>query len=227
LILINLIEKKLDREWEDFYNQKGPFDTEASFSNLVDIMKLLKEQGVVTFIIFGTLLGFVRNGELIKHDKDVDIGFFDNDLMKLINSHHKLMDAGFRLLREDYNSELISYERGGQYVDLYKFSHHSERPVNASFAFYFPGGCINPINTLKVNSEIIYLPHRSKYLLRKLYGLFYFIEIKDNHYPNNKFLLKIINYSKMMFPRLYKSSKVNKIKKILLNIFYKIKKVKF
>jgi len=60
--------KKYDTE------EKGIFDYGAAEITLKDANRILKAKGLKPFIAAGTLLGYARDGEILKHDKDVDIG---------------------------------------------------------------------------------------------------------------------------------------------------------
>jgi hypothetical protein len=212
-------KETLASEWNSFYEEKKSFDTNIAFENLVDLMNVLTDSRVPSFIMFGTLLGIVRNGTIIKHDSDVDIGYFDNDLNNLISAHKKLISKGFRLLREFDYSELRTYERNGEYVDLYKFSSLDQRPVNFGLSVYFPKYSILPLKTKIIQKHVIYVPNKSSFVLKNIYGFFYFIEKKNSHYPQNKLLIKTHNLLFRFFPnldnsRIYKTLKMQ-IKKFI------------
>jgi len=211
-------KETLASEWNSFYKEKKSFDTNIAFVNLVDLMNVLTDSKVTSFVIFGTLLGIVRNGTIIKHDSDVDIGFFDKDINNLIKAHQKLIQLGFRLLREYESSELLTYERNGEYVDLYKFSFLGQRPISTGLRIYFPSNKILPVRTKIIQDQVIYLPNKYKQILRKIYGLFYYIEKENSHYPNNKFLVKIKVFLAKIFPNLEKT-------KIYLTLKSRLKKI--
>jgi len=50
------------------------FDILAAEGTLISINKALKKRGLKPFLMSGTLLGYAREGNLLPHDKDVDIG---------------------------------------------------------------------------------------------------------------------------------------------------------
>ena len=56
---------------------KEPFSQEAALRTLREIGAVLDAHGVAFFLAAGTLLGFVRNGGPLAHDRDVDIGIFE------------------------------------------------------------------------------------------------------------------------------------------------------
>ncbi|WP_197434715.1 tetratricopeptide repeat protein [Agrobacterium vitis] len=53
------------------------FDTELAKRALLEIKETLDKAGVEFFLVAGTLLGFVREGNFLGHDKDIDLGIFD------------------------------------------------------------------------------------------------------------------------------------------------------
>jgi hypothetical protein len=53
---------------------------------LVDLKKSLDASGIPMFLISGTLLGCVREGRLLGHDKDIDVGIWDDVPMEKIHA---------------------------------------------------------------------------------------------------------------------------------------------
>ena len=51
-------------------------DKQKAISNLKDSINCLNKNGLGYFIIDGTLLGAIREGDFIAHDTDIDIGVF-------------------------------------------------------------------------------------------------------------------------------------------------------
>lgn len=50
------------------------FDIKNAEDTLLTVNKLLRKKGLKPFLMSGTLLGFAREGGLLPHDKDIDIG---------------------------------------------------------------------------------------------------------------------------------------------------------
>ena len=73
-------------------NRKKPssFSTKNAEIALKDFNFLLKTKNIDMFLVSGTLLGCIREGKLLGHDKDVDVGVWDNtpneELLDLIKT---------------------------------------------------------------------------------------------------------------------------------------------
>ncbi len=66
------------KDYSDVKNDKNPekskFDVELAGESLKSINKILRERGLQPFLMSGVLLGYHREGALLAHDKDIDIG---------------------------------------------------------------------------------------------------------------------------------------------------------
>lgn len=50
------------------------FDPETAGRALIDLQQVLDASGQKVFLVSGTLLGYARDGRLLPHDKDIDVG---------------------------------------------------------------------------------------------------------------------------------------------------------
>lgn len=50
------------------------FDVKKASRALSDLTRMANEKGTPVFLVSGTLLGYVREGQLLAHDKDIDVG---------------------------------------------------------------------------------------------------------------------------------------------------------
>lgn len=55
---------------------KPYMSTEKAAATLLDLKKSLQAANAPFFLIFGTLLGIYRGGDILPHDKDLDVGLF-------------------------------------------------------------------------------------------------------------------------------------------------------
>ena len=88
--------------------------------NLLVIRDILEKTDIRWGLIFGTLLGAIREKNFIKHDEDVDIYIFKEDEQKLIDLLWELKNRGFNVVRFANNS-LLSIVRNNEYIDFYLF----------------------------------------------------------------------------------------------------------
>jgi len=106
------------------YKQNRRFLKNASVV-LSDISHIFKELNIQYWLEFGTLLGAIREKDLIKHDLDIDLGLFLKDYSEEIEEVFKKygfikvsqisIDNGVYGLEE-------SYESKGVIVDLFYFT---------------------------------------------------------------------------------------------------------
>lgn len=54
--------------------KKHVFDVDAASESLKTVNRLLRERGLQPFMMSGVLLGYLREGQLLPHDKDLDLG---------------------------------------------------------------------------------------------------------------------------------------------------------
>lgn len=104
---------------------KHPSDMEVFKDNLLVVKDVMGEFNIPFFLMFGTLLGAVRDKEFIKHDKDIDLGFFREDKTDFYKVILELKKYDFRLLRTDHTDNLISVIRDDEYIDFCFFD-----PIN-------------------------------------------------------------------------------------------------
>lgn len=93
--------------------------------NLLDAKRVLDDNGLYFGLIFGTLLGAVREHDFIAHDEDIDLFILKEDEENFKVILFMLQDIGFKLIRYDRRG-LYSIERNGEYIDFYIFSEFSK-----------------------------------------------------------------------------------------------------
>lgn len=101
LLLERLKKHQIDQSSEEFIsdaipeaaalvlsqNKKPNFDVDSAGQALRDLQVSLAAEGITPFLVSGTLLGYAREGALLSHDKDVDVGVFENtDSYALVNA---------------------------------------------------------------------------------------------------------------------------------------------
>lgn len=96
------------------------FLPDAAMTALADICRILNENGMDWFLAAGTLLGIVRNGALLPHDRDVDIGVFRDpahgpDFATVMRSHRDLMMPNAARPRDRY----FGFTHRGIAIDIF------------------------------------------------------------------------------------------------------------
>ena len=112
----------------------------TAIQNLIIISGILKRNGVKYWLTDGTLLGLIRNGDFISHDKDTDIGVdfktFTPKCFMELKKRFKII----HILGYTEDSLEISLMRGGVKTDLFFFylknSTDKNRPIYYHSAFY-------------------------------------------------------------------------------------------
>jgi len=169
---------------------------EHSKENLLLLKKLLDSHKLEFGIIFGTLLGAIREGNFIKHDEDTDVFILEEDKESLLSLLFELRDIGFEVARYDRN--LISIIRNNEYIDIYFFRKK----------FYSKRVCGNYVlsaNSIEVYGEIKFLgkmfntPKNPIFFLEEFYGKDWKIPKKNANAKYN-YDRKIKVFLKKTFP---------------------------
>lgn len=161
-----------------FKNMVKKFDINVAGENLITCCKVLDEIGINYRIVFGTLLGLYRGGEIIGHDTDVDIAISVEDIHLAKSLISKLEGEDFKVVRYAKNL-ILSLERNGVYVDFYIF-----KGSNGELAC---GNYKIPLNSFAQYSIIEYRGHEIKALenpekfFLKYYGRDWETPIKNLH----------------------------------------------
>lgn len=100
---------------------KKVLQLETARVNLVKCCEVLAEANVNYRVVFGSLLGLYRDGDLIPHDMDMDLAIQHSDIPKLIKGIDALAKEGFTVVRYS-NNQLVSVGKDGDYIDIYIFT---------------------------------------------------------------------------------------------------------
>ena len=103
-----------------FVGQKR-IDKTIAKQNLLEFKRIAKNNNLDFGLIYGTLLGAIREHDFIEHDEDIDLFILGEEKEKLLNMLFELKDNGFGVIRYD-NRGLLSIIRDNEYIDLYIFN---------------------------------------------------------------------------------------------------------
>ncbi len=152
------------------------------------VQKILKEHNICAFADFGTMLGIIREGRLLAHDLDIDIGVILNEDFDIQRIHDAMENNGFKLWRQYINGEQVveeSYKLNDLKVDFnfyritneysktwlfyqkpgYKYKEKDKRHVVEMT--YSP---IKEMQTVTVKGHNIIIPANAEQLLEEKYG---------------------------------------------------------
>lgn len=163
----------------------------------------LSEINLFYWFEFGTLLGVVRDGKLIEHDTDIDIGVFLDDYS--IEIERTLIKHGFRKihrfeidggkygLEESYELNGVSFDifyftksNDGMFCHLFPFDENKNHIVRELFT------SASTFKTVEWQGFRINIHEDSDQRLRDTYGD-YTIKIKDWYTPDAALNSEIIN----------------------------------
>ena len=178
-----------------------PLNKNIAKENLFILKKILDENNIPFVLIYGTLLGAIREKNFISHDQDIDIAILDEFREKLLDTLHELINYGFEIGR--YERDLLTILRKGEYIDIYIFKKYlfgkrkfNDEILNEEYL----------LNTVKYNflGKDFLIPKDYIKFLEEHYGLTWNIPIKGYHAYNPIFFKKIKNYFIKKFPYLIK-----------------------
>ena len=155
-----------------------------NFSNLVFVNKILNK--IEYFVFFGTLLGLVREKNLIKNDDDIDIYINIKDRNKVIEILQKnsvIVDLNLSVNKEKCFLQVKrTINNKNAIIDFYFYEEDTDKsyiiekwnfgadPGNPSKYLRIPKIFTHPIKKIKIKSHKFNLPAQPEYLCEFLYG---------------------------------------------------------
>ena len=104
--------------------KKKTMDHDIQKENLLLLKDFLYSQNIRYYIDCGTMLGAVRDKDLIKGDTDADVMISKPSVKDIRNKRHLLEKMGFISFRNSNFWMSMSLLRKGEYIDLYSFWWH-------------------------------------------------------------------------------------------------------
>lgn len=124
---------------ESAQSEKG-FDVKKASRALSDLSRMANEKGTPVFLVSGTLLGYVREGQLLSHDKDIDVGIvgWENQYalcMALQESGLFTVSAQFLKGQETFYIP-IRHNATGIWIDVFVYHPQGEKWVTGVDFFF-------------------------------------------------------------------------------------------
>jgi len=79
---------------------------------LFDIVDFFEQEGIGYHLEGGTLLGLVRNGDLLPWDHDIDLSISVNDAEHFSNNKNKLAKKGYRITHRKMHKDIGGLKKG-------------------------------------------------------------------------------------------------------------------
>ena len=181
-------------------------DRKYNLQNLKEIASLLNLQKIEYFIFYGSLLGYVREKNLLKKDDDIDILVnikYRNLILKIL----KILDYTISVSKDVFIqgekkiNESNSSKKIITYTDFYFYENNTKKnyicdqwnfsgkyKLKSNF-LYIPKDMIFPLITGKINHIRVNIPSNAKLCCIFLYGENYHIPLKKEQ----EYKMQIIN----------------------------------
>ena len=179
---------------KNLFHGRKKINRKKARENILILRKILEKRNLRWGLVFGTLLGAVRENNFIAHDEDIDIFVFYEDKNKILNLIYKFKEFGFEIARYEKHS-LFSIIRNNEYIDFYFFkkTFFGRRCLD----YFIPNIFFKrKVNIKFFNKYFPTLNNVHKYLEFQ-YGKDWRVPKKNSHAKPNIFWKKMV---KSMFP---------------------------
>jgi phosphorylcholine metabolism protein LicD len=154
--------------WEWSLRQKGIMNKEVMKQNALDFKRIMENNGITIVLIFGTLLGVMRNGDVIDKDSDFDVFCFTKDYLKWEKAKTELKQNRFYIPEiKPLHDEFVS--RNGEKIDINWIIPFGKFYVYDD-GIYYPKEYFDVLKTAQLFGETWKIPNNTEQLLTDLYG---------------------------------------------------------
>ena len=192
--------------------------------NLKIFKKIADKYKLPVILIYGTLLGAIRENSFIKHDTDTDLVIdikYENKLLEMIPELEKeglLFIRYYKYTILNKGSIIYSFMRNEMWIDVYLMQNYLNSYVIDGSKY--PKEHFSRFDLLSFYEQKYLIPYNSEKLLALIYGNDWRIPKSNFHPPQNTIIfLKIFRILSRLF------SKLPFLKNILIKILLYIKLV--
>ncbi len=163
-------------EMKSLYNFKLHIHGADFLRDLVDASSQL---GMKPFLMWGTLLGQVREGRFLEHDYDIDLGMLDDDYAKKDELIRAMKKRGYKVRHDvPYSLSFVTAD-GLLYLDIDRIYKHKGKMIQSArselsgeiTAYHYPDHVFNEfVSKIFVAGIRVWVPTRAEDLLESIYG---------------------------------------------------------
>lgn len=182
------VHKVNEYKWEKEKEKEKKTLQKFGFEICMQINKALCKTNFIWFYTYGSLLGLIREGQLLKHDRDIDIGIIEDKNFSWKELETTLEKNGFELLHQFLLNPKIT-ERTYVYknirIDFFLYSNNKE--IATSYVYFrkpsyqykdnlefsvsaLKSHKIIKIKTLEIEGSQYKVPENSEEYLADIYG---------------------------------------------------------
>ena len=108
--------------WEVGVRKDGDMNQKVMTRNLLDFKLIMNKHGIEFMLIFGTLLGAIREGGLIEYDTDADVACLETNHRMIHRVVTDLLGLGFKIVPRDYSPlHDMFFIRDGEKIEIWWF----------------------------------------------------------------------------------------------------------
>lgn len=151
-----------------------------------DFCSVLNSNQIKFWLVYGTLLGYIREGKILDFDCDFDVGVWYTDYSQELEN--KLQENGFKLVHQyrsisEYQAFEQTYEKDGVSIDVF-YHFKNETRIWANVFYREPASALEeniyrireldyPLADLKQITFLdnyVYIPCNAEVYLEEIYG---------------------------------------------------------
>lgn len=116
---ISLVKKN---NWQ-IRPKKAFFSSKLASKALLDFKEIFDRNEIEFFLVSGTLLGCVRDGKILPHDKDLDVGIWETAPLDLVKTIIRTSGC-FEIMPKKIDDQIKIKHLNGSFIDI--FVHYTE-----------------------------------------------------------------------------------------------------